>query len=143
MTKLADVPNRGKGLGLFLSCPRFCGYLELPLLSVSSFRLQSPVFPLENHEFIPVFMFSPGKAHLLLPDVLPQLFSASVSLLTADRILGSGPDSGVGDLLFSFMKRGSTLRTISVGRRCAVVRVAKAPAPLFMILRVWIGRPLN
>lgn len=55
----------------------------------------------------------------------------------------SGPDSGVGDLLFSFMKRGSALRTISVGRRCAVVRVAKAPAPLFMILRVWIGRPLN
>lgn len=87
MPILADVPYRGKGLGLFLSCPRFCGYLELPLFSFSSFRLQSPVFPLENHEFIPVFMFSPGKTHLLLPDVLPQLFSASVSLLTADRIL--------------------------------------------------------
>lgn len=134
-----DVRN----LAFLISSLCFCGDVELQLLGFSSFRCQSPVLPLENHEFTPVFMFSPSKTHLLLPDVLPQLFSASVLLLMADSILVFWSRQWCVGPAILFLKRGSTLRTISVGRRCAVVHVAKAPAPLFMIRCVWIGRPLN
>lgn len=83
------------------------------------------------------------KTRLLLPDVLPQLFLASVCPYwwTGSRCF-CPVSSSVGPAILP-PKRGRSLRTISAGRRSAVVRVAKAPAPLFMLCCVWMGRPLH
>lgn len=109
------LPTELRTLG---NCP-FFHFTAPSFLDISNNRCAAssrPVFPSEKVEFVSVFMLKTGP----LPDVLPQLFSASVRILVFSSrrwcvCLCVGP-------AIWFLKRGGALRTISAGWRGAALR---------------------